>query len=60
LPPEVFRDYFGTDDHQALWQELNSSSDHREWAIAWLDAMISIHVTDKLKEMNGLAQALKV
>jgi hypothetical protein len=26
LPPEVFRNYFGMDNHRAIWQELNNSS----------------------------------
>jgi hypothetical protein len=30
LAPDVFRNYFGTDDRPARWQELNNSSNHRD------------------------------
>jgi hypothetical protein len=28
LPAETFRDYFGTDNHRAMCEELNSSAEH--------------------------------
>jgi hypothetical protein len=60
LPPEVFSNYVGTDDYQAIWQALKSSSKYRGLAIDWLDAMISTHVWEDLTEMNRHAQTLKV
>jgi hypothetical protein len=30
MPTETFRGYFGTHDHRAIWEELNTSQDHRE------------------------------
>jgi hypothetical protein len=30
LPAETFRNYLRTDDYRTIWEELNSSADHRE------------------------------
>jgi hypothetical protein len=60
LPPAVFTEYFGTDDHRALWQELSTSNEHRDRVIEWLDGLISMHVSEEQKELNKKAQAMKV
>jgi hypothetical protein len=60
IPTETFRGEFGTHDHRAIWEELNTSQDHRERTIESLDAMIAICVGTELKGVNVRAQALKV
>jgi hypothetical protein len=60
IPPTTFQEYFGTADHRALWEELNTSSEHRDRVIEWLDGMISNCVTEEQNEMNKRAQALKI
>jgi hypothetical protein len=60
LPQEIFQEYFGTSDHRALWEELNTSNEHRDRVIEWLDGLISSHVTGEQAQLNERAQALRV
>jgi hypothetical protein len=60
MPTETFRGCFGTHDHQAIWEELNTSQDHRERAIEWLDAVMATCVGTELKGENARAHALRV
>jgi hypothetical protein len=60
LPPETMEAYFGSGDHETIWQAMNTSEDHRNRVIDWLDAMITTQVQGEIKEMNKRAQALKI
>jgi hypothetical protein len=52
-PAETFRGYFGTHDRRAMWEELNTSQDHTERTIEWLDAMIATCMGTELKGGNA-------
>jgi hypothetical protein len=43
---------FGTQDRREIWNELNTSADHRRRVIDWLDAMINAKVSGELEGMN--------
>jgi hypothetical protein len=60
LPPEMMMQYFGTGDHAEVWNELNTSEEHRGRVIEWLDAVISTQVTGELEGLRERTQALKV
>jgi hypothetical protein len=60
LSPEVIEQYFGTTNHEAIWEELNTNADHRSQVIEWLDAMITTQVEGEIGEMNKKSHALKV
>jgi hypothetical protein len=57
LNPETIQQYFGTDNHEEIWRELNTEEEHRERVIDSLDAMISTQVSGEIEEMNKRAQA---
>jgi hypothetical protein len=60
LTPQTIEEYFGTHDHEAIWQELNTDESHRNRVIDWLDALITTQVEGEIQEMNKKAQALKI
>jgi hypothetical protein len=60
LSPDVIEQYFGSVNHEAIWEELNIDAEHRNRVIEWLDAMITTQVEGEIGEMNKKAQALKV
>jgi hypothetical protein len=53
-------EYFGSRDHEEIWNELNKEEAHRERVIEWLEAMILTNMTGEIEEMNRRAHALKV
>jgi hypothetical protein len=60
LSTEVMMGCFGTMNHEAIWDQLNTSEEHRAGVIEWLDAMISTQVTEEVEGLKQRAQALKV
>jgi hypothetical protein len=60
ISPKVIREYFGSEDHEEIWRELNAESSRGNNVIEWLDAMIMTQVWGKIEEMNKGAQVLKV
>jgi hypothetical protein len=60
LDEETKKRIFGSADHAAIWQELNTAPDHRRRVIEWLDSMITTHVTEELGIMNESFEARKV
>jgi hypothetical protein len=60
LPPETITEYFGTQDHEAIRQALNTDKEHRNRVVDWLDASITTQVEGEIKEMNKKAQTLKI
>jgi hypothetical protein len=51
---------FGTQDRREIWNELNTSVDHRRRVTDWLDAMISIEISGELEGMNERMRTQKV
>jgi hypothetical protein len=41
ITEDTIKKVFGTQDGREIWNELNTSVDHRRRVIDWLDAMIS-------------------
>jgi hypothetical protein len=41
ITEDTIKNVFGTQDRREIWNELNTSVDHRRRVIDWLDAMIS-------------------
>jgi hypothetical protein len=35
LDPKTIRQYFGTDDHEEIWRELNTGEEHRGRVVEW-------------------------
>jgi 3-dehydroquinate dehydratase len=60
LTPGTISDYFGSDNHEQIWNELNTQEDRRGRMIEWLETMITSNVSREIAEMNKRAQALKV
>jgi hypothetical protein len=60
LPSEIMLQYFGTQDHGTVWEELNTSEEHRGRVIEWLDAMISTQISSELHGLTERTQTLKV
>jgi hypothetical protein len=60
LSPAVMEKCFGSLDHRVIWEQLNTSEEHRGRVIEWLDAMISTQVTAELDGLRERTQALKV
>jgi hypothetical protein len=57
---DAIRNVFGTQNRREIWNELNTSVDHRRRMIDWLDAMISTRVSGELASMNERIQTQKV
>jgi hypothetical protein len=60
LSPEVIQRYFGSVNHEAIWEELNTDTGRQGRVIEWLDAMITTQVEGEIGEMSKKAHALKV
>jgi hypothetical protein len=60
LTPGTIREYFGSEDHEEIWNELNAQEERRGRVIEWLGEMITSNVSGEIEEMNKRAQALKV
>jgi hypothetical protein len=60
VEPEKIEEYFGTTNHEAIWEEMNTQQAHRDRVIEWLDAMIKANTSDEIQQMNKRAQALKI
>jgi hypothetical protein len=60
IPEDTIKNVFGTQDRREIWNELNTSVDHRRRVIDWLDAMISAEVSGESKGMNERMQTQKV
>jgi hypothetical protein len=60
VPEATIAEYFGSVRHDGIWNEPNTSAEHRDRVIEWFDAMISTHVSEELQLINKRAQALKV
>jgi hypothetical protein len=53
IPDETKRQVFGDDiSHENIWNELNTSSDHRDRVIEWLESLITSELNGELEEMN--------
>jgi hypothetical protein len=57
---ETIEEYFGTQDHEAIWQELNPDESRCSRAINWLDMLITTQVEGAIHEMNKKAQVLQI
>jgi hypothetical protein len=51
---------FGIQNRREIWNELNTSVDHRRRVIEWLDAMISMKISGELEGMGERMQTPKV
>jgi hypothetical protein len=60
MAEDTLRNVFGTQNHKEMWNELNTSVDHRRRVIDWLDEMISVTVSGELEGMNERMQTQKV
>jgi hypothetical protein len=60
ITEDTIRNVFGTQDRTEIWNELNTSVDHRRRVIDWLDAMISAKVSGELEGMNERMQTQRV
>jgi hypothetical protein len=60
LTPDTIRKYFGSENHEEIWNELNTQEECRGRVIEWLEAMITSNVSGEIEGMNKRAQALKV
>jgi hypothetical protein len=60
MTKDTIRNVFGTQDRRGIWNELNTSVDHRRRVINWLEAMISAKVSGELESMNERMQTQKV
>jgi hypothetical protein len=60
LTPGTIREYFGSENHEEIWNELNVQEERRGRMIEWLEEMITSNVSGEIAEMNKRAQALKV
>jgi hypothetical protein len=60
MTEDTIRNVFGTQNRREIWNELNTSVDHRRRVIDWLDAMISAKVSGELAGMNERMQTQKV
>jgi hypothetical protein len=41
LSPETVEEYFGAQDHETVWQALNTSEEHGNRVIEWLETLIA-------------------
>jgi hypothetical protein len=60
ITEDTIRNVFGTQDRREIWNELNTSVNHRRRVIDWLDAMISAKISGELEGMNERIQTQKV
>jgi hypothetical protein len=60
LSPETVEEYFGAQDHETIWQSLNTSEEHRNRVIEWLETLIGTQVEGEIQEISKRTQALKV
>jgi hypothetical protein len=60
LNPETIQEYFGTDNHRAIWESLNTDEGHGNRAIEWLGAMITTQVQGEIQAMFKRSQTLKI
>jgi acetyl-CoA carboxylase alpha subunit len=60
LSEDTMHEYFGLQSHKEIWRELNTNADHRNKVIDWLDAMLTMQVSEEIQEMNKKASALKI
>jgi hypothetical protein len=60
LTPGTIKQYFGSEDHEEIWNELNAQEERRGRVIECLEVMITSNVSREIAEMNKRAQALKV
>jgi hypothetical protein len=56
IAEDRIRHVFGIQDRRDIWNELNTSVDHRRRVIDWLDAMISAKVLAELAGTNERMQ----
>jgi hypothetical protein len=47
-------------NHEVIWEQLNTSEEHRARVIEWLDAMINTQVMEEVEGLKQRAQALTV
>jgi hypothetical protein len=59
LSEDTMQEYFGSQSHEEIWREVNMNADHRNKVIDWLDAMLTMQVSEEIKEMNRKASASK-
>jgi hypothetical protein len=60
LSPETIQEYFGTDNHRAIWEALNTDEGHRNPVIEWLDTMITTQVEGEIQAMLKRSQTLEI
>jgi hypothetical protein len=60
MMPETIVVYFGTNEHNAIREELSTFEGHRTRVIEWREAMISAHVSQELEVINKRAHALRI
>jgi hypothetical protein len=54
IPEETRKTVFGNDlSHERIWEELNTSPDHREQVIKWLESLIVSELDGELEGMKG-------
>jgi hypothetical protein len=57
---EKMNEIFGTGNHEAIFEALNTTEDHRRRVIEWLTATIESEVSEGISTMNERLQSEKV
>jgi hypothetical protein len=60
IAPEAKEEVSESNDVQAIWEELNTSADHRTKVIGWLEAKIADGIANEFGEVAQRLQAWRV
>jgi hypothetical protein len=60
IDPEARKEVFGENNLRAIWDDLNSSPDHRKRVIDWLEAKLMDTLADEKNQVMKRFQAWKV
>jgi uncharacterized C2H2 Zn-finger protein len=57
---ERMREVFNTESHEAIWEAMNTSEDHRGRVIEWLESLMMTEVEAEVEGMTERMQAQRV
>jgi hypothetical protein len=60
IEPETMRQVFGTEDHRAIWQEMNQTQERRTQVMDWLDSLVTAEALKQINAANANVQIRKV